>query len=431
MKAQVPSLARTMRLMVDPAYGIATRFIELGSNPLAPDVFVAYAEGGAASYLTDLTSVNWHNSSTASGASYEREQACWATLGELAERYCASIYDRKTFHRSKGEMLAPTALPVEQMILFSKEQYADPGFPFKPYDPEGELDWVEGVDLRSGDKIYAPVQLIYLSYEWADHMLMQTVSTGLACHTDKKKAHLSALLELIERDGFASAWLLGMPLPRLTLSQTDLAQLSEKAKQALELGDLEINLYALPNAFGVANIVATAVHQQYGFGLVGATAGLCPYIAIEKAILEALHGWIGFSQAMTGRTPLTLGEIETPHDHARYYMKETAWLKLRWFLTGGKDVSLADLHLDTDLTSAEELAEKLGQNGLGAYCFDLTTEDIACLGLTAFRALVPGLQPLSFGKTPVSEDRRRLQTMSNFWGWPMPRSLTTQPHPFP
>jgi len=51
--------------------------------------------------------------------------------------------------------------------------------------------------------------------------------------------------------------------------------------------------------------------------------------------------------------------------------------------------------------------------------------------LKVVRAIVPGLQPLSFGRAPVSDDRRRLQTYAELWQWPMPEQLTVQPHPFP
>lgn len=431
MGKAAPSLGRALRMLVDPVYGVATQFFELGASPYAPDVFVSYAEGGPPSYLIGHEQTTWQNCSVASGAAYGRQDACWATLGELAERYCASIYDHADLVRSKKSYAPVSYLPIEEMILFSDAQYQDPGFPFKRFDSDAQTDWVAGYDLANARGIYAPAQLLYLSHEWRNTMLMQTVSTGLACHSDLEKARLSAILELIERDGFASAWLLGMPLPRLQMSAAQRACLSEPTCNALESGVMDITLCAIPNEFGVANIVAFAEHPELGFGTVGAAACLCPYKAIDKAVLESLHGWIGFSQTPSQSGMLIKEDIKTPHDHALYHMQPEAWAELGWFMHEGEDITLADLNYEPIMHSSDDVALRLRAHGYMTCVFDLTTDDVSSLGLNVIRAIVPGLQPLSFGKTPVSEDRRRLQACADFWKWPMPDTLTIAPHPFP
>lgn len=424
-------LARALRLMVDPVYGIANQLVELGASLEAPDVFVMCADGGPPSYLTDHRPTAWFNSSNASGAAYDREQALWATLGELAERYCASIYERNQFRRCKGPALYGKAIPIMDMILYSHAQYQSEGFPFKRFACDVETDWVAGIDIAFGREVYAPAQLLYLSYEWADQSLTQTVSTGLACHKSKDMACLSALLELIERDGFAASWLMGRPLSRLHLSDVDRLRLSPQTLKALEETMLGVSLYAIPNEFGIANIVAVAEHQHFGFGVFGAAANMCPYKAIEKAVLESLHGWIGFSQVSRMQGGLKHDEINTPHDHARYYMCADHWRELGWFLSGGAALNITDLQSGPSVRTLDELVGRLRMFGFEPYLFDLTTEDIRALGLCVVRALIPGLQPLCFGKAPIGEDRRRLEACAAFWNWQMPEILTTQPHPFP
>jgi|GEM_PF-1255020 len=430
-----PSLGRTIRAMVDPKFGIAHRLVELGASPVARDIFVSCADGGPPSYMTDHARTDWDNCASASGAAFSREAALWATLGELAERYCASIYDRGAMETATASALVARGehiVPIEDMILFSDAQYREDDFPFSCYDKNQAETWQAGVRLSDGARCYGPAQLLYLSYEWRTRMLAQTVSTGLACHSQPETAQLSALLELIERDGFAGAWLVGMPLPELVLTDEDLALLSKQAQWALAHNVLQIKLRAIPNMFGVFNIVAFACHDRLGFGAVGASAKLCPYQAIEKAVIEALHGWIGFSQTIAGkRAPVSLEEIATPHDHALYYMKPERWAELDWFISGGARVNIRDLQSAAPLGSPQALVTRLAEFGLEAYLFDLTTDDMAALGLYVVRALVPGLQPLTFGKTPISQDRRRLETLADFWDWPLPQTLTAQPHPFP
>ena len=431
MNRMAPGLQSTLRKMVDPDYGIANRFVELGVSPYAPEVFVACADGGPASYLIDNKGTQWDNCSTASGAAYRREDACWATLGELAERYCASVYDRRAFPRCAAHGLPGPAISLEDMVLFTDAQYACPGFAYKPYDPCKVTDWVPGYDIVSARAVYAPAQLLYLSHEWAGEALMQTVSTGLACHHDPERARCSAILELIERDGFAAAWLLGMPLPKLRLSASEEIRLPAPVRRALDGGVLTMTLYALPNEFGVANIVAVGGHKALGFGTFGAAANLCPFKAIEKAVLECLHSWIGFSQTIEQGGIPERGAIMTPHDHAKFYMQAGAWGELSWFLDGERELTLSNLRAGPAVRGSDELALRLNMHGYKSYIFDLTTDDIASLGLQVVRAIMLGLQPLSFGRSPVSEDRRRLQICADYWGWEMPEHLNQAPHPFP
>lgn len=437
-----PSLPATLRRMIDPDYGLANRLVELGASAAAPDLFVTCVEGGAGAYMVDHTRPDWANCSNASGAAYKRTGAFWATLGELAERYCASIYHRAGMTQSTSDALGARVLPVEQMILFAKAQYAQPGFAFKPFSTSQTHHWCSGTHLNSGAEISAPAQLVYLSNEWADDMLMQTVSTGLACHSDPEAARLSAILELIERDGFAAAWALGMGLPHLELSNSERLQLSLETQRALANDGLRVKLYGLPNAFGVANIVAIVEDRKRGVGAFGAAAALSPIRAIEKAMLEAQHTWVGLAQSMPsqfsqqgrdGNEPKRPDprDVKTPHDHAQYYMHPETWAQLDWFVDGNQSLTLTDLCGADPVKTCAALVERLGAHGHQTYLFDVTTQDIRSLGLQVLRALIPGLQPLCFGDGVTTEDRRRLIALAEFWDVPMPEELTKQPHPFP
>lgn len=430
--AAAPSLQSTLRRTVDPHFGIANTLLELAADPLAPDVFVSLVDGGAPSYFIETRPEAWLNCSNGSGAAYTREGALWATLGEMLERYCAAIYSRAGLIQSTGRALGDKALPIKDMILFASAQYKDDNFPFTSYDATIEQPWVAGRNMATGAPIYAPAQLLYLSHEWANEMLMQTVSTGLACHCDPEAARLSALLELIERDGFASAWAVGMPLPVLNLSAADRARLSPETLRALDHETLKLSLHAIPNAFGVANIFVFVEHVALGMGVVGGATKLCPYEAIEKAVLEALHGWIGFTRAATGQYAFPAAEdIQTPHDHALHYMQPAAWQTLKPFRDSAVTLTPAELCAAPPMRASNEVVARLRDHGFEAYLFDLTTEDVSALGFEVVRAIVPGLQPLSFGQLPVSEDRRRLAQNCAVWGWDMPDRLVTAPHPFP
>lgn len=432
MSLAQPSLQQTLRKVIDPHFGIANRLVELPANSLAPDVFVSLVDGGPPSYFIDHGHADWFNCSNGSGAAYTRQSALWATLGEMLERYCAAIYDRSSFLEASAAALGASAIPVPDVILFSEAQYSLPDFPFSPFNPRAQMPWAGGINLVTGETAFAPAQLLYLSHEWARHMLMQTVSTGLACHIDRERACLSGLLEVIERDGFAASWLLGMPLPKLALSEADRAKLSLQTLRALDNKTLALSLHAIPNAFGVANVFVFAEHRELGHGTVGGATKLCPYEAIEKAVLEALHGWIGFTQATFQHDELpTLETLQKPHDHALYYLRPNTWAHLNPFRSSSVTLSPRDLTAARKLETSSDVIAALRNEGYDSYLFDLTTPDVCALGFHAVRTIVPGLQPLSFGQTPLSEDRRRLTRLASFWDWPMPAKLQSRPHPFP
>ena len=431
MSVLTPGLQSTLRKMVDPDFGLANRFIELGVSPYAPEVFVTCADGGPPSYLIDNKSTVWDNCSTASGAAYRREDACWATLGELAERYCASIYDRGQLIKCAANALPGSVISFEDMILYSAEQYARSGFPYYRYDPGADIDWAAGYDVASARAVFAPAQLLYLSHEWAGEALMQTVSTGLACHSDPEQARRSAMLELIERDGFASSWVLGMPLPRLELTDADRARLSPRCLQALDDPILALSLHGVPNEFGVPNVFVFSEHHELKFGTVGGAAKLCPYEAIEKAVVENLHGWASVSQNAGKKVIPNKTDINTPHDHAVHFADKERWPEVSWFRTGSNTVRVKDLIGGREKTSVQCVVDALKQRGYEPCAFDLTTSDIRQLGFCSLRAFVPGLQTLHFGQTPPSEDRRRLAKNASFWNWKMPAELVSDFHPFP
>lgn len=427
-----PGLQRTLRQAVDPKYGIAAQLVELDADPLTPDVFVAYADGGAPSYFVDNRPAAWANDALGSGAVFTREGALWSTLGEVLERYCASVYDVGSLREMSGRALGEAAIRMQDMILYSSLQYETDGFAFSPYEPDRVGLWGQGENLVTGAVAYAPAQLLYLSHEWVDEMLLEPTSTGLACHSDPELARRSALLEVIERDGFASAWLMGMALPKLELSDAERARLCVRTCRALDNPELTVSLRAIPNRFGVANVLAVAEHRRWGYGTVGGAADLCPYRAIEKAVVEALHSWLGFSRQRKMRAELPeWAAVTTPHDHALSYLDKTRWRALDGFLQGGERVGLDGLGLSPDIRTSGDLVARLNAEGYSSYLFDLTTDDVAALSLKTVRAIIPGLQSLSFGQAPASEDRRRLEHLATCWNMVVPERLTLQPHPFP
>lgn len=430
--ARQPSLSSTLRRVVDSRAGIATRLWELTADPLTPDLFVAAVTGPAASYFINREPTKWNNSSLGSGAAFSRDQSLWSTIGETMERYSASIYDEDFLIARESELPGP-AINVSDCILFTPDQQADEAFPFRPYDPEQPRAWVEGMDCASGTPIWAPAQMVYLSQGWAPQdVLGQTVSSGLACHVGEEQVILAGLLELIERDGFASAWLLGYAPPKLNLDDATKAKLSAPCLRALASSELPITLCAAPNEFGVFNIFAFAEHPELGLGVVGACARLDLAAAVEKAVVEVLHGWTATLRARSGSEPIPeKHEIKKPHDHSLYYLRPEAWADMAWFRSSSETVDSQDLQAGPPIADLGELVDRLAASGVASSWYDLTSEDVALLGFRVVRVMAPGLQPLIFGNGLISGDRRRLEANARFWHLDPDTVLNVEPHPFP
>ena len=427
-----PALLPTLRRVVDARAGIATRLWELSADPMTPDLFVSAVSGPSASYFIDKSPAAWTNSSVGSGAAFTREESLWSTIGETIERYSASIYDHRDFVRSTTAQLNAPTIDMDAVIGFGHDQYDMPDFPFARYAPQQVRDWVAGVTLPDMHPVYAPAQMVYLSQEWKNgDLLVQTVSSGLACHVNFQRSYTAGLLELIERDGFASAWLLRYAPPRIQLAAHHRAALSHECRNALVRDDLVVSLHLASNGFGIPNVIAFAESRAHGFGVVGASAKLSIVEAIEKAVIEVLHGWTATARARQGLEAIPdRAAIVKPHDHSLHYLAPENWQSMQWFRNSAHTVDSATLDANGPADFAEMVA-CLNIHGLKVHAFDLTTDDIDALGFKVTRIIVPGLQPLTFGLQFVPDDCRRLAQKARHWDIDMPATLNADPHPFP
>jgi len=149
------------------------------------------------------------------GRHLDRRRARSAALAEAAERYSASFVPAASVLASAAS-LGGAAVEPASFALFSDEQYAAPGFPFRRYDAATRVRWVEGVDLADGRSVLLPAQLVYLPRAVSDEALIgYATSSGLAAGWSREEAALAGLLEVVERDAFVLAWTNRLSLPVL------------------------------------------------------------------------------------------------------------------------------------------------------------------------------------------------------------------------
>lgn len=179
-------------------------------------------------FQTSCDSSNMHyvgsGSSVVQGSSIgtDLRGAMGSTIGEFCERYCAA-------HEPANRLIVATqtqlvaqygsdaVFPPEDYRLYADWQYAQPGFPYRPYTPDNKIAWVNGHNLLTDRPILAPAFLVYMPhddtrYDQGGPYTLQT-STGIATGRTVAEAIQSGFLECAERHAFTSFWYKQLTLP--------------------------------------------------------------------------------------------------------------------------------------------------------------------------------------------------------------------------
>jgi len=152
-------------------------------------------------------------------ASVDPDRAVLKAVGESVERYCSAVFDREGMLCASFEELRQQATPPEDFILYTTEQYAAQGFPWKPFTRDTRVCWVRGRSLEHDDDTLVPAAMVHVPFPQEgsrpDSPVAQSISTGLACGTSYESAALGGLCEAVERDAFALTWQARMGHPRI------------------------------------------------------------------------------------------------------------------------------------------------------------------------------------------------------------------------
>jgi ribosomal protein S12 methylthiotransferase accessory factor len=368
---------------------------------------------------------------------------CAATPGEARtlaivealERYSGIAPPRHeriaSYDEVRDEALDPTTLP-----LFSEAQYRRPGFRFERFEAGRALRWVRGFSLTRGAPRYVPASAAH--YGEADTLVEET-SSGMAAHTARRPALLSALSELLERDAFMIHWLNRLSPPIVDVEGSGDARVTPFLEFVKRRG-WEPRVLDLTTDLGFPVYLATGVRED-GRGaalLVGAGASLDPAWAMLRALRELYSAVVAQAETFTPPPPLRAEEVERMQQHIDFYQdpKNLSRAAFLWASSrrapAPKPGSAAAGDPSDPLTEA---VRRLSTHGLELIGVDVTAPDVARHGLVVVRALVPGLQPLAFGRSYLRLGGRRLyeapQRMGHRAAPTTEAELNPDPHCFP
>ncbi|HEY0639726.1 MAG TPA: YcaO-like family protein [Pseudonocardiaceae bacterium] len=370
-------------------------------------------------------------------------------IGEAVERYCAAMYDPGDLPLVPYERLGEPATPPWSFALYLPEQYAVPGFPWEPFTARSPVAWCRGRSLVTGGPVLVPAPFVHVPYhyrpEHGDTPIAQPISTGLACGSSPADATLSALCEVIERDAFTLMWQARLSRPRVRPDGTpaESAVLTDLLDRFAAV-HLDVHLVDLGSGVRCPAIMAVAEgHAATSPALAfAAAAHPDPVVAARKSIEELAHTRRFAAQVMDYLPPVPV-DVEGGHPavdgqraHLRFYCPQESRAAAEFAWAGERRVALSEVpscRPGPDAPAADLLAAlvtDVAATGSDVIACDLTTPDVADVGLSVVRVVVPGFHPLQMGHANRCLGGTRLPAAAGVDAWSAARD-NPYPHPFP
>lgn len=436
----MPDILDAVGVLVDNQVGIIQEVRERRRDCGAPGLVYMSAK------TCDLKTLNPHqhlNVFLGSGASTDRSRAMAKAVGEAVERYCSAMYSIEDFPLSSFESAKFQCVPPEDFALYSSEQYAQPGFPYRPFGRKTSVRWTPALDLYTRETRYVPATMVFLPYDQkltGETPITPQISSGLACHSTPTIAACSAICEVVERDAIAITWQAKLARPQIRLDT--LSPRNRELLARLRQPGASITLLYMSMDHGIPVIfsVMTSTVSEAPALVVAASAHLDPEQAVQKSLEELAQIWSLSTMLKSERPKFSPGKqwknVVDPDSHAALYFDQ-ANLHLAEFLWSSRDrIALRDIKCLSAQDPSRDLrllVEKINAVGHRVLLVDVTSEDVKSLGLWVFRAVITGFHPLLMGYRYRALGGTRLWDIPQKLGYSglvRQRGDNPAPHPF-
>ena len=427
--------------LVDDRVGIVNSVFEVQLQTGAPAFFHVFAR--ACNTGTFTQQENFFNTG---GAASDRGRAVAKAVGEAVERYCAAIFDVDELPLFTYQDAPVLAVAPSEFALYSPEQYAQPGFPWVPFQDDTPVRWATALDLTNRQPCLIPACRVFMPYHYylgsGDAPVEQPISTGMACQVSPAAAALAGICEVIERDAFTICWQAMLSPPQIRLDTLDdenydLVQRFERARGSVTMFDLTLD-HGIPT---ILSVLRGEPPTAPAF-VFAAASSPSPRDAARKSLEEVAHTR-RYSQWIQDHMDVVVPDAPCHHnvtdqqEHLRFATDHGNSDVFEFLYESTERIvfdDIIDLSSGDPRDEVEALVDRVHSVGERVLVADLTTPDVRDLGLPIVRAVIPGFHPLHMGHQLRSLGGRRLWEVPQALGY---KGITTEtgdnpaPHPYP
>ncbi|SDJ04348.1 TOMM precursor leader peptide-binding protein [Alteribacillus bidgolensis] len=384
------------------------------------------------------------------GRTHSYEESELTAILEGLERYCGlAPHGKRTVIHDSYQNVKDQALHPMDVGVHEKEQYAKPGFPFKPFDPDRSINWVWGYSFLKERPILVPELLAYYSLGCGDGFVYET-SNGCALGGSLEEAVFYGIMEVVERDAFLMTWYAQLPLQRIDPYSTNDQELALMVDRVRAAAGYDLYFFNSTMEHGIPSVFALAKNRKKkGLNVICAAGA---HIDPLRAVKSSIHELAGMMLTLDDKLEENEEEllrmlkdsslVQQMDDHGLLYGLPQAEERLQFLLDDTRPLRTFDEEFKRapghdDLTDdLEEILQAFRRLNLEVIVVDQTTPEIARNGLYCVKVLIPGMLPMTFGHhlTRVTGLKRVLTTPMELGYTKQPltfEQLNPYPHPFP
>jgi ribosomal protein S12 methylthiotransferase accessory factor len=428
--------------LVDPRTGVVAEVYPLRVDNDEPDFFHFMSTAADTAAFTALPNFRQNG-----GVSTDRYVAMAKALGEAIERYCAAVFRYRDLIVAPYAQLDVPATAPSRYALYRPEQHEQPGFPWSAFTDDAPVAWTAATSMLDGSPVLVPAAFVYAPYHYLgggrEVPIAQPISTGLAAGTSVRGATLSGLCEAIERDAFTITW--QSMLAHRRIRTTTLPPAARAVVERFTDVGLRVELMDATTDIACPTVLSICIGSAATSPAVTIAAATDPdpVRAAVKSVEELAHTRKFARQIMWIEPPVELDvagghpAVQEQRHHLRLYCDQESVAYIEWAWSSDRWCDLADLEplaVRGDQDPLDALIAAVADVGLEPLSIDLTTPDVAELGLAVVRVVVPGLHPMHIGHVNRALGGRRLYEVPAELGFTplLPgQPDNPYPHPFP
>ncbi len=294
-----------------------------------------------------------------------------------------------------------------------------------------KINWIEGIELHNGQKIWIPAQLIYINSAKEDINLSVRISTGAASYTNKTRSILKGIYEIIERDAFMTTYLTRSIVPRIdieTIKNNNIQSIYEQTQRY----NLEICLFDITNDINIPSYLCILIDRT-GIGpaiVVGAKSSINPIEAVEGSLEEAImaRSWIRGWMMKRSLKKIEIRKINNKLQRAQLWANIQMIQEFEYILNQ-KKVPFKATSGGKIIKELEKVVTLLNKKGFNIYYKNITHEIFRNSGFTVTKSIIPGMQPLYLDEVNTKEYKmERLLAVSKYFNQ-KELSINQIPHP--